>query len=61
MDKNETILVGANNSGKTAAMNALVWFCKSGRYFKTKDFTLPNWDAINQIGLDWINRRTQWT
>lgn len=57
MDKKETILVGANNSGKTAAMNALVWFCKSGRYFKTKDFTLPNWDAINQIGQDWINMK----
>ena len=57
MDKKETILVGANNSGKTAAMNALVWFCKAGRYFKTKDFTLPNWDAINQIGLDWINTK----
>lgn len=54
MDERETILVGANNSGKTAAMNALTWFCKPGRSFKTKDFTLPNWDAINQIGQEWI-------
>lgn len=57
MDEKETILVGANNSGKTAAMNALVWFCKSGRYFKTKDFTLPNWDDINLIGQDWIDTK----
>ncbi len=54
MDERETILVGANNSGKTAAMNALTWFCKPGRSFKTEDFTLPNWDAINQIGQEWI-------
>jgi predicted ATP-dependent endonuclease of OLD family len=54
IDEKETILVGANNSGKTTAMNALVWFCKPGRPFKTKDFTLTNWDGINQIGQEWI-------
>lgn len=54
IDKETTILVGANNSGKTAAMNALIWFCKSGKLFKTKDFTLPNWSAINQIGQGWL-------
>ena len=55
VDEKKTILVGANNSGKTAAMNALVWFCKAGRAFKTKDFTLTNWEAINQIGQEWLN------
>lgn len=55
LDEKVTILVGANNSGKTAAMNALLWFCKAGRSFKTKDFTLTNWDAINQIGQEWID------
>lgn len=55
MDEKETIMVGANNSGKTAAMNALIWFCRGGRYFTTKDFTLPNWDTINKIGIEWIN------
>lgn len=54
LNEKETIWVGANNSGKTAAMNALVWFCKAGRPFKTKDFTLTNWYAINQIGQEWI-------
>ena len=55
MDEKETILVGANNSGKTAAMNAIMWFLKSGKSFKTKDFTLSNWSAINQIGQEWID------
>lgn len=54
LNEKETIMVGANNSGKTAVMNALIWFCKSGRSFKTKDFTLTNWDGINHIGQDWI-------
>lgn len=54
LNEKETIWVGANNSGKTAAMNALIWFCKAGRPFKTKDFTLTNWYAINQIGQEWI-------
>lgn len=55
MDEKETILVGANNSGKTAAMNAIMWFLISGKSFKTKDFTLSNWSAINQIGQEWID------
>ena len=52
----ETVFVGANNSGKTSAMDALVLFLKESKrkYVSTTDFTLSNWSAINQIGTDWI-------
>lgn len=48
----ETILVGANNSGKTSAMDALIIFFKSHNV-TTKDFTLSNWKGINAIGASW--------
>lgn len=50
----ETIFVGANNSGKTTAMDALTTFLKT-KSFKTQDFTLYNWKGLNQIGEIWIN------
>lgn len=50
----ETIFVGANNSGKTTAMDALMIFLKT-KSFKTQDFTLSNWKGLNQIGENWIN------
>ncbi|MEO1299462.1 MAG: AAA family ATPase, partial [Cyanobacteria bacterium J06636_16] len=52
-----TIFVGANNSGKTSAMNALMMFLKKSkrREISTTDFTLSNWLAINDIGKDWIS------
>lgn len=49
----ETIFVGANNSGKTTAMDALITFLKT-KSFKTQDFTLSNWKNLNEIGSDWI-------
>jgi predicted ATP-dependent endonuclease of OLD family len=52
----ETILVGANNSGKTSAMDALILFLKKSRHkdIATTDFTLSNWLSINQFGAKWI-------
>ncbi len=50
----ETLFVGANNSGKTSAMDALILFFKSRNKFNTKDFTLSNWNSINAIGEKWI-------
>ncbi len=56
---NKTIFVGANNSGKTSAMNCLMlFFCKniddnSLHSFSPSDFTLPNWLQINEIGKVW--------
>ncbi len=49
----ETIFVGANNSGKTTAMDALIIFLKT-KSFKTQDFTLSNWKFLNEIGENWI-------
>lgn len=50
-----TILVGANNSGKTSAMDALIMFLKKSRRkeLSTTDITLSNWGSIEQIGIDW--------
>lgn len=51
-----TIFVGANNSGKTSAMDALIMFLKKSkrREISTTDVTLSNWSAINTIGNGWI-------
>jgi predicted ATP-dependent endonuclease of OLD family len=48
-----TVLVGANNSGKTSAMVALGHFLSDPSRFSTNDFTLSDWDAINAIGNTW--------
>lgn len=50
----ETIFVGANNSGKTTAMDALITFLKT-KSFKTQDFTLSNWNALNKIADKWLS------
>lgn len=49
----ETVFVGANNSGKTSAMDCLRLFLdksKERNSFSTYDFTLNNWIQINKIG-----------
>ena len=52
----ETIFVGANNSGKTSAMDALTLFLKKGRRkdIATTDFTLSNWPSLNRLGAQWV-------
>lgn len=50
----ETIFVGANNSGKTTAMDALMTFLKT-KNFRTQDFTLSHWKELNKIGEAWSN------
>lgn len=57
ISKKETVLVGANNSGKTSAMDALILFLTKNRSFDLKDFTLSNWAAINKIGDNWLNEK----
>lgn len=51
-----TIFVGANNSGKTSAMDALIIFLKKSkrREISTTDITLSNWAGINKIASDWV-------
>ena len=53
----ETILVGANNSGKTSAMDAMILFLKKNRRkdIAGTDFTLSNWSHINKIGKQWTD------
>lgn len=48
-----TVFVGANNSGKTSAIEALDCFLVHRGSFTANDFTLSNWIAINKIGADW--------
>lgn len=52
----ETIFVGANNSGKTSAMDALILFLKHSRRksFATTDFTLSNWSSLDEFGAQWV-------
>ena len=47
-----TLFVGANNSGKTSAMEVLIHFLVN-KIFSTNDFTLSNWVQINKIGYNW--------
>lgn len=63
----ETLFVGANNSGKTSAIDALIIFldqrAKAGeaeeagsqRRFYTTDFTLSNWTALNRFAECWMD------
>lgn len=53
----ETVFVGANNSGKTTAMDALILFFKLTNKFTTRDFTLSNWKDINAIAEDWLKEQ----
>ena len=53
-----TIFVGANNSGKTSAMEGLNKFLLRKNEFSTTDFTLSNWTEINEIGIEWKKDET---
>lgn len=59
LSENKTVFVGANNSGKTSAMDALMIFLKKTRHkdLSTTDFTLSNWKNINKIATDWIGNQ----
>ncbi|MCK5240825.1 AAA family ATPase [bacterium] len=53
-----TLFVGANNSGKTSAMEVLIRFLVNKK-FSANDFTLSNWVQINKIGYNWEKQSTQ--
>lgn len=53
----ETIFVGANNSGKTTAMDALITFLEK-KDFKTQDFTITNWNELKIIAENWVTKET---
>ncbi len=52
----QTLLVGANNSGKTSAMDALILFFKKSRQkeITLTDFTLSTWGDVDAIGEAWL-------
>lgn len=50
----ETIFVGSNNSGKTSAISAIVWFLRNNEKFTLKEFTATNWAKINELGEKWL-------
>ncbi|MEK6706732.1 MAG: AAA family ATPase [Bdellovibrionota bacterium] len=54
-----TVFVGANNSGKTSAMDALSLFLLEKNQFTTTDLTLSNWIEINRIGDSWVNNNSE--
>ncbi|MGP2655427.1 ATP-dependent endonuclease [Malaciobacter sp. WC5094] len=57
ISEKETLLVGANNSGKTSAIDALrLFLCEKNNIFTT-DFTLSNWDEIIKIGNSWVEAK----
>lgn len=53
LDKKTTILVGANNSGKTSAMVALRIFLLSPNRLALRDVTIANWTKIDLLGDEW--------
>ena len=53
MSGKQTLLVGANNSGKTSAMKALRKFLKDRGGIDTRDVTASNWIDIEQVASAW--------
>lgn len=54
----ETVFVGANNSGKTSAISAIVWFLNNNEKFTLKEFTITNWALINLLGDIWLEKES---
>lgn len=48
MSDDQSIFVGANNSGKTSAMEAISKFLKRTSRIEVYDFTIYNWPTINE-------------
>lgn len=56
MASQTTLLVGANNSGKTSALIALRSFLKQGiSAFSKNDLTVSRWREVNEIGRGWAS------
>lgn len=50
LDDKKTVLVGANNSGKTSCIGALHTFLKSPDNLKFRDISKRNWKEIQKLG-----------
>lgn len=53
IDKKTTILVGANNSGKTSVLAALRHFLADGSAFGAFDISLSQWPKLRALGKAW--------
>lgn len=53
LDPQTTILVGANNSGKTAILTALRHFLAETSSFGAFDISLSEWPALRALGVKW--------
>lgn len=53
IDKKTTILVGANNSGKTSILTALRHFLSDGNSFGAFDISLSQWPKLRALGKAW--------
>ncbi|HEB4015921.1 TPA: AAA family ATPase, partial [Pseudomonas aeruginosa] len=53
IDKKTTILVGANNSGKTSVLAALRHFLSDGSRFGAFDISLSQWPKLRALGKAW--------
>ncbi|MBO1926632.1 AAA family ATPase [Thiomicrorhabdus sp. 6S2-11] len=51
LDDKRTVLVGANNSGKTSCIGALHTFLKSPDSLKVRDISKQNWKRIQELGV----------
>ncbi|HEM7309169.1 TPA: AAA family ATPase [Acinetobacter baumannii] len=57
--EDQTILVGANNSGKTSAIKAFKLFLSdkgTAEGFKYTDFTFDNWAVLNSLAANWLTK-----
>jgi len=50
LDDKTTVLVGANNSGKTSCIGALHTFLRSPDNLKVRDISMRNWKEIQKLG-----------
>lgn len=53
LDPQTTILVGANNSGKTSILTALRHFLSDSSVFGAFDISLSEWPALRALGVKW--------
>lgn len=53
VDKKTTILVGANNSGKTSTLAALRYFLTDSSPFSSFDISISQWPKLRTLGKSW--------
>jgi len=53
VDSKNTILVGANNSGKTSILAAIRNFLAKGSRFSAFDISISQWSKLRDLGKEW--------